>query len=153
MCYIENNLCELRKLNNRIFLIQQKIIAEAQKISLETKKRSENKNDILDDYEIEIEVQFFLKENDPEYNDEDDNIITTIYEYSKFLPDGKDTKWCFETQNHNEFVGWKQHQMKDDYHCWWFHCLYDHNQVDFKDMLRIGTIWTDIKVQYQYISE
>lgn len=39
---------------------------------------------------------------------------------------------------------------KDEYHCWWFHCLYDHNHLEFSDILKIGSIWSDIKVYYQY---
>jgi hypothetical protein len=59
-------------------------------------------------------------------------------------------KW---SENHNEFFGKTNHFMKNEYHCWWFHCLYDHNNLEFEDILKIGKIWSDIKVYYQYLEE
>jgi hypothetical protein len=40
--------------------------------------------------------------------------------------------------------------MKDDYHCWLFHSLYDHSDLNWEDILNIGEIYSDIKVIYQY---
>jgi hypothetical protein len=54
--------------------------------------------------------------------------------------------------NHNEFRGWDS-PMKYDYHCWWYHSLYDHNYVSWADMLRIGEIFSEIHVYYQYLDE
>lgn len=43
--------------------------------------------------------------------------------------------------------------MRNEYYCWWFYCLYDHNNLQFEDILKIGKIWIDIKVYYQYFEE
>ena len=57
--------------------------------------------------------------------------------------------WSLE-DNHNDFRACKNHSMQNEYHCWWFHCLYDHNHLSWDDMLRIGDFWSDLKVTYQY---
>jgi hypothetical protein len=40
--------------------------------------------------------------------------------------------------------------MRGEHHCWWFHHLYDHTHLGWEDLLRIGHIWGDVKVCYQY---
>ncbi|MGJ0461723.1 hypothetical protein [Aliarcobacter cryaerophilus] len=43
--------------------------------------------------------------------------------------------------------------MSDFSHSWWSHCLYDHKYISWKDMLRIGRFWSDLKVTYQYFDK
>ncbi|RBQ32049.1 hypothetical protein CRU92_04575 [Arcobacter sp. FW59] len=148
-------LSELQLVNKRLKKLQDTLLSEAMKIDKELSKRVEDKNDILDDYEIEIKISFILKDSDPKYKENDDNIITKIKEYMTNISDDKykKTSSYIWSENHNEFFGREHHQMKDEYHCWWYHCLYDHNNLSFKDILRIGRIWSDIKVYYQYFDE
>lgn len=69
---------ELKILNQRLLKLQEKILKEAIKIDEELLKRVEDKNDLLDDYEIEFELIFILKQSDKEFNEDNDNFITTI---------------------------------------------------------------------------
>ena len=141
---------KLYKLNLRLEELQSKIIKEALKLDMELSKRVANKEDTLDDYEIEFELRFILKEDDKEFKSNDDNFITQINEYLKGISKKSDNyPWSLE-DNHNDFRAWSNHPMRDEYHCWWFHCLYDHNHLSWEDMLRIGDFWSDIKVTYQY---
>jgi hypothetical protein len=144
---------ELRILNERLLKLQEKIIKEAIKIDMELSKRVANKEDVLDDYEIELEINFILKEDDKEFKEDDDNFITVILEYLKGISKKSDNyPWKLE-DNHNDFRACKNHPMQNEYHCWWFHCLYDHNHLSWKDMLRIGEFWSDLKVKYQYFDK
>ena len=141
----------LLKLNLRLQNLQEKIIKEALKLDIELSKRVADKEDILDDYEIEFELCFILKEDDKEFKADDDNFVTVINEYLKGISKKSDNyPWNLE-DNHNDFRAWKNHPMQNEYHCWWFHCLYDHNHLSWEDMLRIGEFWSDLKVTYQYI--
>jgi hypothetical protein len=140
----------LLKLNLRLQNLQEKIIKEAVKLDIELSKRVAYKEDILDDYEIELELRFILKEEDKEFKEEDDNFITVINEYLKGISKKSDIyPWNLE-DNHNNFRAGSNHPMRDEYHCLWFHCLYDHNHLSWEDMLRIGEFWSDLKVTYQY---
>lgn len=80
---------ELKILNQRLLKLQEKILKEAIKIDEELLKRVEDKNDLLDDYEIEFELIFILKQSDKEFNEDNDNFITTITEYVKKVSKNK----------------------------------------------------------------
>ena len=80
---------ELKILNQRLLKLQEKILKEAIKIDEELLKRVEDKNDLLDDYEIEFELIFILKQSDKEFNEDNDNFITTITEYLKKVSKNK----------------------------------------------------------------
>lgn len=149
---IKKNKPKFRELNARIHNVQDKIVQEAIKLDRDLKKRCEDKNDVLDDYEIEIEVRFLLKVGDKEYSFDDDNILATLIDYPKGSSTGEKDHWWGDT-NHNDFAHWEDHPMQGEHHCWWFHSLYDHVHLDFEDMLRIGEIWTDIKVHHQYYDD
>ena len=141
---------ELKILNQRLLKLQEKILKEAIKIDEELLKRVEDKNDLLDDYEIEFELRFILKKSDKEFNEDDDNFITSITEYLKKVSKNKrDFLWSLD-ENHCDLE--KTHPMCDFSHSWWFHCLYDHNHISWKDMLRIGDFWSDLRVTYQYFN-
>ena len=140
----------LLKLNLRLENLQEKIIKEAVKLDIELSKRVADETDILDDYEIEFELCFILKEDDKEFKADDDNFVTVINEYLKGISKKSDNYlWNLE-DNHNEYRAWENHPMQNKYHCWWFHCLYDHNHLEWEDMLKIGEFWSDLKVYYQY---
>jgi len=147
-------IAKLQTLNERVQNLQNKYIKEAIKIDSELLKRVQDKEDILDDYELKIYVEFYLKEDDPNYQEDEDNCIATLCDYGKKISqqDQEKLKWRWEG-NHNEFTGWINCQIRDENHCWWYHCLYDHNNLSVEELLSIGTIWCDIKVQYQYFDK
>ncbi|PWE19100.1 hypothetical protein [Aliarcobacter skirrowii] len=74
---------ELINLNSRLQLLQEKIIIEAIKIDLNLSNRVKNNDDVLYDYELELEIKFLLKEDDINYEENEDNILTKIDDYLK----------------------------------------------------------------------
>ena len=40
----------------------------------------------------------------------------------------------------------KAHVVCKDYNCWIFHSLYDHTQLQWEEILRIGSIDVDVKL-------
>ncbi len=148
---MQNN--ELLKFNNQLHLFQDRIIKEAKKLDSELVKRVEDENDELEDYEIELELSFYLKEDDKEYKEDDDNIIMTLKDYVKGISDNHRDKFPWDNTNHNEFLFRNNHNMKDEHYCWFYHCLYDHTELTWEDILRIGSFWMDIHVRYQYSAD
>ena len=141
---------DLLVLNNRLQKLQEKIIKEVVKLDIELSKRIADETDILDDYEIDLKIHFILRKDNENYKEDDDNFVTEINEYLKGISKKSDSyPWSLE-DNHNEYRAWENHPMQNEYHCWWFHCLYDHNHLEWDDILKIGEIWSDLKVYYQY---
>ena len=137
----------LAQLNNKLADIETGIKKECRGLIDQLEKRINDPNDWLDDYEIDVVITFILKGDDPEYSDRSDNILVEldesvkgeIWEYG--IGDGK---------NHSEYQHW-DHPMKDEHHCWLYHCLYDHTDLGWINVLRIGSIWVDIKPQFQKV--
>lgn len=148
-----NQKTKLLNLNTRLKKLQDKIYNEAINLDKQLLKRVADKNDILYDYEIEIDITFYLKENDKNYYEDKDNIVTTINEYLKKCSIKDKSMQHRLNTNHNDFRACKDDLMYGENHCWWFHSLYEHKEIDFEDMLKIGDIRANIKVQYQYIDK
>lgn len=146
----KNELCRLQSINQKLKTLQDKLLIEAVKHDKALQLRVEDKNDSLDDYEIELKIVFYLNEKHPNFNENADNILTQINEYLKGISQSVSQYPWRWSDNHNDYCGWEKHSMKNEHHCWWFHCLYDHNNLDIDDILSIGSIWSDIKIYYQY---
>ncbi len=118
-------MSELLKFNKKLDLFQNRISKEVKKIDKELSKRVYDKSDELDDYEIELEITFWLKEGDIEYKEHNDNILLTLNIYLKGIGTSK-------RENRR---------------------LFDSLELERKDILRIGHFWADIKVSYQYVEK
>lgn len=88
-------------------------------------------------------INFLLDEKDPEWADEDDNIMATLCHHHR--------------KDYNPSESWNDapHLMKDEkgkpaHFCWLFHELYDHTGLVWEDLLRVGQITVTIKVYYNY---
>ena len=148
----EDDIAYLRAINDRLKTLQDMLLKEAINLDKTLRARVEDAEDRLHDYEIELKLFFYLKETHPDFKEDDDNIITIIHEYFKGIAsDSKNFPWRW-SDNHNEFKGWANHPLRDEHHCWWLHCLYDHNYLEISDILSIGDIWSDINVSYQYLN-
>ncbi|KIM08185.1 MAG: hypothetical protein KU29_05135 [Sulfurovum sp. FS06-10] len=146
----ENTLFKLRRINQKLKELQDKLLAEAIKHDKALQLRVEDKNDSLDDYEIELHIEFYLKEEHLDYKENYDNIVTKINECLKGISQSAPQYPWRWSDNHNEFKGFINHPMRNEYHCWWFHCLYDHSHLEIGDILSIGSIWSDIVIYHQY---
>jgi hypothetical protein len=63
--------------------------------------RVANPDDWLSDYELELEVTFWLREDDPAFNEEDDNILATLHEYLTGFRDPASDCGIDDGINHN----------------------------------------------------
>lgn len=136
----------LKKLNDKLADLEKNIKREALSLIDKAEPRVADQNDWVEDYEIECFITLSLREDDPDYCEDSDNILVQLWEIGK-----TSKQWEYgvgDGNNHNEFAHWN-HPMKDEYHCWLFYCLYDHTDLGWINMLRIGFIWVDVEVIYQ----
>lgn len=98
----------------------------------------------IEDYEIGVEVSFWLNEKDPEYIDEDDNILATLTFNGKF----DEINMLGDGINHNDFQS-QTHPLRNEHHCYLFRCLYHRTDLWWEEISRIDMVWVDINVRYQ----
>ena len=117
----------------------------------------------LVDYEINLEMQFYLREEDP-FCDNDaanrhdwdiDAALMCNMEYisgPSWLSEINDPDYrgIGDNRDHNDMRGSvSNNPVRSVSHCELFHRLISHHGVPIKHLKRIGRIWTDFKVQYQ----
>lgn len=145
----------LVNLNSKLTEIEKDIKVEAQALIDQLDKRVKDTNDWLEDYEIECNMTFHLKEDDPGYDEDSDNILVELIVTVGFgsLKSGRREWGIADGNDHNTLHGLVKCSMVDEYHCYLYHSLYDHTDLGWINMLRIGMIWVDIKIQYQKFYE
>ena len=135
------NIAKLEKLNDHLRVIEHEADAEAKKIKQALQARLREQKDFLTDYELEIDLVFYLREDDPEYSEDEDSILVTL-DCCDHIGFGDADENC----DHNTVGGFLPFE-----HCTLFHALYDHitPELHWSDLLRIGSVWVEIKVEYQ----
>lgn len=90
----------LISVNKKLIHIESVLKPEIQGLVSEGEKRIQEDDDWVQDYEIDCFVVFVLKEDDPEYNEQSDNILTWLWDGDKY----EDWEWGIgDGKNHNEF--------------------------------------------------
>ena len=139
----------LTKLNQQLSQIEMDIVREALPQLAKLQARVNDPDDWLQDYECDCKLRFSLRHDDAFYDEEDsENVIVDLREYLKGITDGKG---CLlgDGRNWNEFRHQQDHPMHGEFHCWLFHCLYDHTHIGWANILRIGEVWIDIDFRLQ----
>ncbi|MEA1048401.1 hypothetical protein U5801_01000 [Lamprobacter modestohalophilus] len=145
-------MASLVKLNERLKKIERKLCEVGRQESARLNARIEDHNDHLSDYEIEAELYYYLKEDDPKYQEDEDNILTKRtwislkhLEHTQ-LDDGEDHRLIN--------IGYPFSEMEQ---VWLFHDLWDHDfgpeqrALTAREMLQIGQIGVEIIVRHQML--
>jgi len=143
---IERLIC----LNRRLAELEKHLQREAACIIQTLVAKANDPSDRMADFEIEANLSYVLRENDPEYEEDRDNILTKrkirITRPGNF---SNNMDWC-------DFPTGMLPELRNDPHCWLFHDLYDHShdladrRLNLHDSARVGEIWVDICIQQQY---
>ncbi|MCK5296020.1 MAG: hypothetical protein KAJ75_03940, partial [Alphaproteobacteria bacterium] len=151
----------LDKLNLKFAELQNLTYFKITEIKNQLKKQIAEGDAFLKDYEVFPEVSFILNENDPLCDDDSDNIIAHCnwhhfeeclaeagLDWNQKDPDKLDCNW-------NDFSHCKDSPFYQKHHCHLFHALLDHifPSLSLDDVLRIGDINIDIKVEHQTFLE
>lgn len=135
----------LNEINAELTVIEKQIHATAIRLDTTLQNELNSGVDGMYDYELEVEIECYN-------GDESEGLLCTLHELQKgiSLPSIRKKSNLADGENHNDFHHWEDHAMKDEYHCWLYHCLYDHEDLTWEQIASIETFWVDIKPVYQY---
>ncbi|MFA6921419.1 MAG: hypothetical protein WC216_06210 [Gallionella sp.] len=141
----ESEKAWLQALNESLRQIESKysVIMNAKCNELEA--RVTDSSDWLMDFNLICVITLYLREDDPDYKEDDDNILMEMWE----IPNSRDREqdWGFgATKVHHAEPS---AHFPGEHHCYLYHQLYDHCYLDWSDLFRIGSIWVDIKIDEQ----
>jgi len=140
----------LINLNHRLSDIEQQLKKEAKAIIKVMDLRLKNDSDWINDYEIDCTVEFYLNEDDLAYSDEDDNLLAEFTEGVALLRYADHSLLASDKNWNDQSIPDMDTPDQKEHHCWFYHQLYDHAQLSWEDMLRIGDIWVDINLMLQH---
>lgn len=136
-------------LNDQLRRLEKFLCITAQDVAPRLDAKLADPQDPMFDYEIEAKIDYALREGDPEYDEDDDNYLTSREESLKH-PSSIPCEINFAES------GFSPTTLLAKPHCWMFHDLYDHSyrmthrKLGFRDCLRIGKIFIDVQIWQQY---
>lgn len=102
--------------------------------------------DLMRFFNLEFVLTLCLRKDDPEYEETDDNILLVLRE-SGFDYDEPNRVRGFGITDINYCHLKEFHE--GEHHCYLFHALAEHCDLDWRDLLRIGELWVDVKIDEQ----
>lgn len=153
-------------LNHWLIEWEKQLLARLIQISEAMERQVRSGDSWLTDYEIEVTVLFYAREDDPfSYDNTEDfwkgeiecdsQLICEMDLWPCRLPvsaaDTAKENYCGigDRQDHNDLSHYYDEHEKPERHCYTFHELYDHKHFRRKHMKRIGFVSTDIVVRHQ----
>ncbi len=120
---------KLNSINERLYDLERRVVPRAKQIDLCAK-------DIKEAYDhfCELLLSFYSKDE-------------LLMQYGQFMNHIDD---YFYTENQNEFRNWPTHEMSGEWHCWFYHCLYDHTDLSWDEILTIDRMDGKLRSWYDY---
>ena len=120
---------KLNSINERLYDLERRVVPRAKQIDLCAKDIKE-----ACDHFCELLLSFYSK----------DELIMRYEEFMNHIDD------YFYTENQNEFRNWPTHEMSGEWHCWFYHCLYDHTDLSWDEILTIDRMDGKLRSWYDY---
>ena len=120
---------KLNNINERLYDLERRVVPRAKQINMSVK----NIKDAWG-HECSLLLSFYSK----------DKLLMRYWEYMKLIDD------YFFTENQNEFRNWPTHEMSSEWHCWFYHCLYDHTDLNWDEILTIDKMDGKLHSWYDY---
>ena len=120
---------KLNSINERLYDLERRVVLRAKQIDLCAKDIKE-----VYDHFCELLLSFYSKDE-------------LLMRYGQFMNHIDD---YFYTENQNEFRNWPTHEMSDEWHCWFYHCLYDHTDLSWDEILTIDRMEGKLRSWYDY---
>ena len=143
----------LHNLNESLRTVSQFTVDVSHELLPGLKAKLADQQDPMVDYEIDAQLAFVLREDDPQYNEDDDNFLTER-EFS--LKGGSPLLTDF-TIDHCDMRQSVIQVGPSEPHCYLYHDLYDHSygftspRLPLSECARLGRVYIDIIVQQQYM--
>ena len=120
---------KLNSINERLYDLERRVVPRAKQIDLCAKDIKE-----ACDHFCELLLSFYSKDE-------------LLMRYGQFMNHIDD---YFYTENQNEFRNWPTHEMSGEWHCWFYHCLYDHTDLSWDEILTIDRMEGKLRSYYDY---
>ena len=120
---------KLNSINERLYDLERRVVPRAKQIDLCAKDIKE-----ACDHFCELLLSFYSKDE-------------LLMRYGQFMNHIDD---YFYTENQNEFRNWPTHEMSGEWHCWFYHCLYDHTDLSWDEILTIDKMEGKLCSWYDY---
>lgn len=136
----------LLQVNKELAAIEKRVLKSAIRVDGNLLQELRDDVDGIYDYELDVKIDCYG-------GDESGYPLCTLREYLKgiSIPNNrKNNKLLGDDINHNEFQYRTEHPMKDDHHCWLYHCLYDHEHLSWEEIASIQTFEFEIITRHQY---
>jgi len=148
-------------LNEWLREYEKTLLAKLLSIEEELKNGLRGNDPFLVDYEIDLKLDFYLREDDPFYDNEEANkydcdshsalmCIMKYIDYHEGVISTPNYRGLGDDQDHSNICNIEHsdpvYRVK---HCTLFRELIDHSHVPLNHLGRIGMIWANIEVQYQ----
>lgn len=141
----------LMALNEQLKQLEEKYLPIMNAKGAELQARVSDPADWMQDFNLEFILTFYLHEDDPEYDEDDDNILMQleeiVFDYDE--PQRAYRNWGFGMTSTNHCESFLREMNDGEHHCYLYHQLYDHCDLDWRDLLRIGELWVDVKIEEQ----
>ena len=138
---------QLMELNVRLKHLEAQYLPIMNAKGASLQERVRDSADWMRRFNLEIVLTYYLREDDPEYDEFDDNVLMRVRE-SGFDFDDPYRDWGFGITSVN-YCHFKE-RYAGEHHCYLYHALSDHCDLDWRDLLRIGEIGVDVKTCEHY---
>ena len=120
---------KLNSINERLYDLECRVVPRAKQINISVKDIKE-----AWDHECSLLLSFYSK----------DKLLMRYGQLMNHIDD------YFYAENQNEFRNWPTHEMFGEWHCWFYHCLYDHTDLGWDEILAIDRIEGKLCSWYDY---
>ena len=120
---------KLNSINERLYDLERRVVPRAKQINISVKDIKE-----AWDHECSLLLYFYSK----------DELLMRYRQFMNHIDD------YFYTENQNEFRNWPTHEMSGEWHCWFYHCLYDHTSLSWDEILTIDRMEGKLRSWYDY---
>lgn len=133
------------QVNAELATIEKRILKTAIRLDSSLSQEKIDGVDEMYDYELDVEIECYGGE-------ESGYPLCTLHEFLKGISTTSNRKDMLfgDDINHNEFQNRPDHPMKNEHHCWLYHCLYHHEHLLWEEIASIQTFCFDIIPRYQY---
>lgn len=120
---------KLNSINERLYDLERRVVPRAKQINMSVKDVKE-----AWDHECSLLLSFYSK----------DELLMRYRQFMNHIDD------YFYTENQNEFGNHPTNEMFGEWHCWFYHCLYDHTSLSWDEILTIDRMEGKLRSWYDY---
>lgn len=141
---------QLMALNEQLKQLEEQFLPMMNAKGEELQARVADPADWMQDFNLGIVFTFYLREDDPEYEEDDDNILMQIEEIVFDYNDQYRDDFGFGiTNTSTHYFSEFRDDFEGQHHCYMYHELYAYSYLEWSDLLRIGDIYVEIKIEEQ----